>query len=119
MTSVQFLLINIGAFVTAIGGVFLKKLADNTDFTSLSHKTIFKIMSDPYFWCGAMCYVLPVLLWAYMLKSMELTKLQPLLAIVYLYTIAVAWIFLGESLNTMRIIGVISIIIGVVFIGKS
>jgi drug/metabolite transporter (DMT)-like permease len=79
----------------------------------------FQILTNPYLWLGWLCYMLPIFIWAYLLRSMELTKLQPLLAIVYIYTIALAYFLLGEQPTTQRLVGVAFVIAGVILVGRT
>ena len=71
------------------------------------------------FWLGGFCYVFPILLWTYLLKYMELTKLQPLLSVVYVYTVLLSILLIGESPSAVRLCGIAMIMVGVVFVGKS
>lgn len=119
MTTLQFLLINIGAFVTAAGGIFLKRLSDQLDHSSNLSALVLFVFKSPYLWMGGFCYVFPVLLWTYLLKYMDLTKLQPLLAIVYIYTILLSVLLLGESPSAFRLLGIALIIAGVIVVGRS
>jgi drug/metabolite transporter (DMT)-like permease len=116
----QFLLINIGALITAVGGIFLKQLSVTLkDFSVIDVDAVIKIIFDKNLWLGGLCYVVPIFFWAYLLKTMELTKLQPMLSIVYVYTVGLAYIFLGEQPTFQRLLGITVVIIGVVLIGRS
>lgn len=119
MTWFHFAVINLGALVAAAGGIFLKRLSNQLDHTSSLFELIFYVIKSPDFWLGGVCYVFPIFLWTYLLKYMELTKLQPLLSFVYIYTILFAMIFLGESPSTIRLMGIAFIIMGVVLVGRS
>lgn len=119
MTLIQFAIINFGALITAAGGIFLKRLSTQLDhrlsLVSLATRVIF----NPDFWMGGFCYVFPILLWTYLLKEMELTKLQPMLSVVYVYTILLSMSFLGEMPSVMRLFGIALIMMGVIFVGRS
>ena len=117
MTIFQIVLINIGALVAAVGGVFLKRLSMGMQEPALSFVWIFQIVTNPYLWLGGLCYTLPIFIWAYLLRNMELTKLQPLLAIVYIYTIVLAYFLLGEQPTIQRLVGIAFIIVGVILVG--
>lgn len=119
MTLIQILLINLGALVAAAGGICLKRLSDQLDHESRLADLAIVVLKSPYFWAGGFCYVFPILLWTYLLKYMDLTKLQPLLAVVYIYTILLSFLFLGESPSVVRIFGIVLIIVGVVIVGRS
>lgn len=116
MTLEQFILINIGAALTASGGIFLKKLSVNL---SLSPSFAFRLLGDINFWIGGMCYLFPIFIWAYLLRTMDLTKLQPMLSLVYVYTLALALFFLGEVPSLQRLAGIAVIVSGVIMVGKS
>ncbi len=117
MTKIQFLLINTGALLTAFGGLFLKKIS--LKLFPLSKDSILITLLSPEFWVGGVCYLAPIFLWTYLLKSMELTKLQPLLSIVYIYTIIISYIFLHESISMTRFLGIALIMLGVIVVGRS
>lgn len=119
MTLTQFAIINLGALVTAAGGIFLKRLSQQLNHGSPAAELVIHIIKSANFWLGAFCYVFPILLWTYLLKYMELTKLQPLLAVVYVYTILLSMLVLGEIPSVVRLCGIAMIIVGVVFVGKS
>ncbi|MGR3504308.1 MAG: EamA family transporter [Paracoccaceae bacterium] len=119
MTFVQFLIINLGALVAASGGIFLKRLSSELVHGLPLYELALNILRSPNLWLGGFCYIFPIFLWTYLLKYMELTKLQPLLAIVYLYTILLSVIFLGESPSVGRMFGISLILAGVIFVGRS
>lgn len=119
MTIFQFFLINFGALVTAAGGIFLKRLSTSIGEPTAKLSWIGSVLSNPYLWAGGFCYVLPIFLWAYLLRSMELTKLQPLLAVVYFYTIILAYLLLGEHASLQRLSGIAVIVAGVIMVSKT
>ena len=110
MTLQQICLINIGAIISALGGIFLKKLSNEVEFSSPTW--VWGLVSSGNAWIGGVCYLLPILLWTYLLKSMELTKLQPALSIVYVYTVGFAYLLLNEHPSVLRLV-----VIGVVITG--
>lgn len=119
MTIPQFLLINLGALVTAAGGIFLKRLSESFGEPTASLTWIGEVLGNPYLWAGGACYVFPIALWAYLLRTMELTKLQPLLAVVHFYTIVLAYVFLGEQASLQRLAGIALIVAGVIMVSRT
>lgn len=119
MTWAQFAIINLGSLVAAAGGIFLKRLSEQIDHDSSFLELSFAALMSPNLWLGGFCYIFPILLWTYLLKFMELTKLQPLLSFVYVYTIILAAIFLGEIPTVTRLLGIALIVLGVIFVGRS
>jgi hypothetical protein len=119
MTLMQFAIINLGALVTAAGGIFLKRLSGQLDHQAAVVDLVLYAIKSPNIWFGGFCYIFPIFLWTYLLKYMELTKLQPLLSVVYIYTIVLSMIFLGEFPSFSRLFGIMLIIVGVVIVGRS
>ena len=119
MTFSQFFIINIGALLAAAGGVFLKRLSEQLDHQDSISNIVFLVIKNPNLWLGGFCYVAPIFLWIYLLKYVELTKLQPMLSFVYVYTILLAMFFLGEIPSLTRLLGIALIIAGVMFVGRS
>ena len=119
MTLIHFAIINLGALVTAAGGVFLKRLSEQLDHSLPLTELVTNVFKSSNFWLGGFCYIFPILLWTYLLMHMELTKLQPLLAVVYVYTVLLSIFFLGESPSVIRLLGITMIIAGVIFVGRS
>ena len=117
MTIAQLLLLNIGAVVTAFGGIFLKRLSQES--LSFGFSGIYKLLLNTNLWLGGICYVLPILIWAYLLRSIDLTKLQPMLAIVYIYSAVLGFFLLGEEPTLLRIVGITVVIVGVILVGNS
>ncbi len=119
MTLMQFFLINLGALATAAGGVFLKRLSAGLDHDARVADLVFYSIKSPNIWFGGICYIFPIFLWTYLLKYMELTKLQPLLSIVYVYTIVLSMVLLGESPSLVRLFGIALIILGVIVVSQT
>lgn len=119
MTFIQFAIINLGALVTAAGGIYLKRLSDQLDHQAALMELVLCVIRSPNFWLGGFCYLFPIFLWTYLLKYMELTKLQPQLSIVYVYTILLSIVFLGEIPSFVRLFGVALIVAGVIIVGRT
>lgn len=112
----NFLLINLGALITAVGGIFLKKMSQ-IEIVGIS--SLPTLLLNWTFWFAGICYVLPIFLWWYLLQSMDLTKLQPMLSVVYIYTMVLSYFFLGEHLSLMRVLGIFTVMAGVIIVGRS
>jgi len=67
---------------------------------------------------GCISYALASILMIIALKFWELSKVHPFLALGFVWVTLFAPIFLSEILSFSRVIGVILIIAGVVFIGR-
>ena len=78
-----------------------------------------QLIMNPWFIAGMSCYVLSIGLWMAVLGKVEVSLAYPLLSIGYVITAAIGYYFLKEDLNTMRLVGLSLICIGIVFISRS
>ena len=115
----QLALVHIGALITAAGGIFLKRLSVGLQPPEPTISWLISVGSNYYLWLGGFCYVFPIIIWVYLLKTIELTKLQPLLAVVYIYTVIFAIFFLGEQPSLQRLFGISLVVLGVFVVGRT
>jgi len=64
-------------------------------------------------------YGLGFLTWIFILTKFELSYVFPMLVIVYPLVMFFSWIFLKEDITTLRILGTLIIVIGVILVAKS
>ena len=67
---------------------------------------------------GVLMYAIPVIIWIYLLKKLDITFLQPLFSLVYVITPILAMVYLGESISTYRWAGIFIILIGIFISSK-
>lgn len=63
--------------------------------------------------------LVPLAGWTVLLKTMPLTKLQPMIALTYVVTPLLAYLFLNESLTSLRLLGIAFIVVGVMLVAGS
>jgi len=114
-----FILIIFGIFSGSFGGIFLKKGAVEIDYTTGIFTIILTIITNFKIIIGFLLYLTPSIIWIYLLKKIDLSYLQPLMALTYILTPLLAIIFLNEFISILRWIGIIIIIIGIVVVGMS
>ena len=68
---------------------------------------------------GMTLYFLSAVVWLYLLTKLEISLVQPILALTYVITPILAIIFLGENVPPLRWIGIGVVIIGVFLIARS
>jgi len=107
-----------GALLTAYGGTWLKVGAMKIDASSVG-SLIQSLLTNWQIMIGLVCYVIPIVLWVHLLRSHELSKIQPLLATVYIVTPIMAMLILGETVSPLRWLGVGVIFAGVVLVSFS
>lgn len=77
------------------------------------------LLMNPWFIVGMSCYVFSIGLWMAVLGKVEVSLAYPLLSFGYIIAAAIGYFFLKEDVNTMRIIGLSLICVGIVFISRS
>lgn len=81
--------------------------------------TSIKIATNPNIIIGLLLYGLSFALWLVALSRLDVSLAYPLLSIGYIIMPFVAYLFLGEVLSILRIVGICIIIVGVYIVSKS
>lgn len=91
------------------------------DFSSWSHfvTTITGIIKNFPVMSGLILYGISFLAWVKVLSQVELSYAYPMVSISYVIIILFSYLFFKENITPARIIGVLLIIIGVIFVAKS
>lgn len=63
-------------------------------------------------------YIVPVIIWIYLLKKLDITFLQPLFSLVYVITPVLAITYLGESVSIYKWVGIAIILLGIFISSK-
>jgi drug/metabolite transporter (DMT)-like permease len=74
---------------------------------------------SPWVILGIMVYVSGTFFWLIALSRVELSFAYPFASLSYVLILASSWLFLGESINALRLLGVVAICIGVLVISLS
>ena len=64
-------------------------------------------------------YGLGFLTWIFILTKFELSYVFPMLVIIYPLVLFFSWIFLKEDITTLRVLGTLIIVIGIILVAKS
>jgi multidrug transporter EmrE-like cation transporter len=78
-----------------------------------------EILLSPWFIAGMACYALSIGIWLIVLSRLEVSAAYPLLSIGYVITAVVGYFFLNENVDSMRIVGIALICVGIIFISRS
>lgn len=108
-----------GVVLSSLGGIFLKLGAIQVDHSNGIAQAVGQALLQWRLYLGAFCYFIPVVIWIYMLKRVDITFLQPLFALVYVTTPILAIPLLQESTPGMRWLGIFVILIGIVIVARS
>jgi len=74
---------------------------------------------SPWVILGVAIYVAGTFFWLMVLSRVDLSFAYPMTSLSYLLIVLSSWYFLGESISPLRIIGVLTVIIGVSLIAQS
>jgi drug/metabolite transporter (DMT)-like permease len=108
-----------GVCLGGIGGLLLKYGASRLPPTANLYEFLMATMLSLPVVAGVAFYVIPSLLWIQLLRTYDLSKVQPMLALTYVVTPIMAAMFLGETVSALRWAGIALIIVGVGVIAQS
>jgi multidrug transporter EmrE-like cation transporter len=82
-------------------------------------QVLVRVATSPLVVGGLALYVAGAGVWMMVLSRSALSFAYPILAIGYAITPVLAWVLLGESVNTIRWLGIAFICLGVVVVSRS
>lgn len=77
------------------------------------------VLLNPWFIGSMSCYAVSIVVWMMVLGKAEVSLAYPLLSVGYIIAAVIGYFFLKEDLNSMRIIGLVLICAGIIFISRS
>jgi drug/metabolite transporter (DMT)-like permease len=104
------ILVFISTMFTSFGQLLWKISATNLELSFFSIITNYALLG------GFVLYGIALGLLLLGLRAGELSVLYPIIALSFGWVTIISYIFLGESINITRIIGIIAIISGILFI---
>ena len=78
-----------------------------------------RAFSNPFVLGGFGCIFVGSLFWLAVISRVHLSYAYPMLSLSYVLVVAASWLFLGEQITWMRVMGVIVIIAGVSLVFSS
>ncbi len=97
----------------------MTRLGAQTISTSTLFDTVLKLVLSPWVIGGLAIYVAGTFFWLMVLSRVELSFAYPMTSMSYILIVLSSWYFLGEEISLLRIVGVLTIIVGVVVISQS
>lgn len=119
MTALHWALLLIGILMSAVGGFFLKIGAVQIQYDESSLEIFRQVLFNLNIIIGVLMYFIPVLIWIFLLKKVELSFLQPLFSLVYVVTPILASLLLHENVTAARWFGIMVIIGGVIIVARN
>lgn len=114
----------LGISVGAFGGILMKIGAGHIgpiQINSFADLFTFltKLFTDVTNLVGMFLYFCSAVIWSYLLTKLDISVVQPVLALTYVATPILAFFILGENIPIMRWVGIAIIIVGVVVVARS
>jgi multidrug transporter EmrE-like cation transporter len=123
MKVADFSLLFLGVLLNAAAQLGLKAAtrtsgAIRLEWPGVWHSTS-QVLAVPAFWAAIAAYGISVLVWLIGLSRVPVSQAYPLLSLGYVVNALLAWCLFGETVNTLRILGIGVVILGVVLIARS
>lgn len=114
----------VGILIGAFGGILMKMGATSighTEIHSISQliSYLFKLFTNPHSLAGVFLYFFSAVIWSYLLTKLDISFVQPILALTYVATPILAIILLHEHVPAMRWLGILVIIFGVFIVART
>ena len=120
---VVLVLILLDVFLNVTGQLSLKYGMTKIGNFSLSLSTLppvfLKAATNIHVLFGLLCYGLGFMVWLIVLSKAEVSYAYPLISLGYILTAVLAWALFGEALNENRLVGILTICLGVFLIARN
>lgn len=105
--------------IGAVGTVLMKVGAEKIAYDRGAAGVLQSACQNWHLLIGIALQLVPLAGWTVLLKTMPLTKLQPMIALTYVVTPLLAVLLLGETMTPYRVAGIGLIVVGVILVGMS
>ncbi len=122
MKAVDIFLILISVAFTSIAQLLLKFAMNSVGKVDFSLDGIFslfcKSVKNIYFYSGVFVFALSLLIWLFVLSRVPVSVAYPFVGVGCIFTMLFAFIFLNESISLSKIVGVMSVCLGIILISR-
>ena len=80
---------------------------------------VLSVALSPFVAGGLAVYFFGALVWLSVLSRIDVSQAYPFVGMGFVITLFFAWLFLGENISSLRLLGSSLILIGIVFVAKS
>ncbi|HEX3665471.1 MAG TPA: SMR family transporter [Rhizomicrobium sp.] len=121
MNRFVFGLILFSVSLNAFAQIFLRRGMMERAAPSLSNlgTAAISVATNPWIWCGMASYAISILSWLYVLSKLQVSVAYPFLSIGYIIAAVTGYAFLGETLGMQRVLGILLIGGGLIFLSRS
>ncbi|SDS74314.1 EamA-like transporter family protein [Paenibacillaceae bacterium GAS479] len=109
-------------YVLLVGSIILGAFAQillKLGTTKATSMEVIKLISNFYILGGLFLYGLSAVLWIYCLSKVQLSFAYPMVSLGYVIVFVLSYWIFGESISMLRVVGLVTIVLGVLMIAKS
>lgn len=108
----------------AFGGILMKLGATHIGHVQINSLGllvgyVFKLFTNLQALAGISLYFISAITWSYLLTKLDISFVQPILALTYVVTPILAIFILGEHVPAMRWVGIFIVIVGVFVVART
>ena len=121
MTLNSFLIVFISVTLSALAQISFKYGVNGVPFVqdgSIISKA-WDLFTSPFVVLGLLLYGIGAILWLFALKQIDLSLAYPFVSMSFIMVFCLSVFFLNEPFNVNRLIGTVTIIVGLLFMAKS
>lgn len=119
----NYLLVLLCVALVVIGQLVLKYGIIQIGTVSFSKEQLISFMgkavASPLIWIGFILYFVSAVLWLVVISRQELSSVQPITALSYVFITFFSWLLFKEDVGPVRILGVAAITLGVYLVFRS
>jgi len=114
-----YVVLSLAIILNALANILMKVAMRKQDKTIEVIKMITQSLSNPILFLGILFFVLALVAYCYVLSRLNLSIAYPIMtSLGFLIVILASWLFLGEAITKIQIIGFICIIAGVWMVAR-
>jgi multidrug transporter EmrE-like cation transporter len=123
MTTLSFSLILAGVLLNAAAQLLLKAGTNAVGHFEFHADNVvpvgIRLASEPHILTGMLCYAMSLVVWLMALSRVPVSIAYPMLSIGYVVNAVVAYLWLGEPVTPLRMLGIGIIVLGVCIVARS
>jgi len=114
-----YFILSFAIILNALANILMKVAMRKHDKTIETVKMVTEALSNPILFLGILSFVFALVAYCYVLSKLNLSIAYPIMtSLGFLIVILASWLFLGEAITKIQIIGFICIIAGVWMVAR-
>jgi len=114
-----YFVLSLAIVLNAVANILMKVAMLKQEKTTDAIKLVIQSLTNPILFLGILSFALALVAYCYVLAKLNLSIAYPLMTTLgFIIVILASWLFLGETITKIQIIGFISIIAGVWMVAR-